>query len=323
MPSSLEATVSEVVLPVVDISKFPRELDAQELDQLQYHPEFAKLREACKEWGFFQLVNHGIPVDLLQKAENGSRNLLSMPTEVKDKASSGKPFDSYFRKGNYESFHLQDFTSQGSFEQMYAKLCPEGNPNLCEAMAKYVSCVSDLARKITRLILASLGLDAEVYYHNYFETCRKVLRINGYSLENLSIGEQVLLPHTDTGCLTILYQDDVGGLQIRSRDGEWFNVKPLSHSFVVNVGDSLKAWTNGRYRSAEHRVVCKGCRDRMSIAFFSSFPGETEIWAPEELVDDNNPRRYKPFVYSQFMHERMSNKESNVRTATLELFASI
>ncbi|XP_059066450.1 2-oxoglutarate-dependent dioxygenase DAO-like [Cryptomeria japonica] len=247
--------------------------------------------EACKEWGFFQLVNHGIPVDLLQKAENGGRNLLSMPNEVKDKTSAGKPFDTYFRRGNYETFHLRDSTSPGSFEQMYAKLCPEKNPNLCEAMAAYASCVSDLAHKITKIILAGLGLDAQNFYHNYFENCAKVLRINGYSLENMSIGEEALVSHTDTGCLTILYSDD--------------------------------AWINGRYRSAEHRVICTGCRKRMSIVVLTTFPEETEIWAPEELVDDNHPRRYKPFVFSDLMREKLSNKGDNVISSALERFAGI
>ncbi|GLJ41156.1 hypothetical protein SUGI_0852270 [Cryptomeria japonica] len=246
-----------------------------------------------------------------------------MPNEVKDKTSAGKPFDTYFRRGNYETFHLRDSTSPGSFEQMYAKLCPEKNPNLCEAMAAYASCVSDLAHKITKIILAGLGLDAQNFYHNYFENCAKVLRINGYSLENMSIGEEALVSHTDTGCLTILYSDDVRGLQIRSGKGEWFNVKHLSHSFVVNMGDSLKAWINGRYRSAEHRVICTGCRKRMSIVVLTTFPEETEIWAPEELVDDNHPRRYKPFVFSDLMREKLSNKGDNVISSALERFAGI
>ncbi|GLJ41142.1 hypothetical protein SUGI_0852130 [Cryptomeria japonica] len=226
MPLPLEATVSDVVLPVVDISKLPRNLNAQELNQLRYHPDLAKLGEASKEWGFFQLVNHGIPVDLLQKAENGSRSLLSMPTEVKEKASFGKPLVTDYRKQNYEYFHIRDSTSPAKRWQ-------------------------------------------------------------------------------------------------RTLRGVWLNVKPLSHSFVVNLGDSIKAWTNSRYRSAEHRVVCKGWRDRMSIALFSYFPQETEIWAPEELVEDNNPRRYKPFILSHLMREKMSNREYNAATRALERFASI
>ncbi|GLJ41168.1 hypothetical protein SUGI_0852400 [Cryptomeria japonica] len=121
----------------------------------------------------------------------------------------------------------------------------------------------------------------------------------------------------------ILYQDDVGGLQIRSKEGKWFNVKPLSHSFVINLGDSLKAWSNGRYHSADHRVVCKGWIDRMSIAFFISFPMETEIWAPEELVDKDNPRRYKPFIFSQFRREITTNIDDREKATALERFGGI
>lgn len=107
-------------------------------------------------------------------------------------------------------------------------------------MATYASYVSELGQRITKLILASLGLDAQVFSSHYFDKCTIALRINGYTPEEMSIEDEAVLSHTDTGCLTVLYQDDVGGLQIRSREGKWFNVKPLSDSFVVNVGDSLK-----------------------------------------------------------------------------------
>ncbi|GLJ41140.1 hypothetical protein SUGI_0852110 [Cryptomeria japonica] len=98
MPIPIEATVSEINLPVIDISKFPLDFDSEELNHLEHHPELAKFRLACKEWGIFHLVNHGIPVDILDKAENVSRYLLSIPTEVKDKALSSVPFDTYYRK---------------------------------------------------------------------------------------------------------------------------------------------------------------------------------------------------------------------------------
>ncbi|XP_057847399.2 2-oxoglutarate-dependent dioxygenase DAO-like [Cryptomeria japonica] len=272
MPLPLEATVSDVVLPVVDISKLPRNLNAQELNQLRYHPDLAKLGEASKEWGFFQLVNHGIPVDLLQKAENGSRSLLSMPTEVKEKASFGKPLVTDYRKQNYEYFHIRDSTSPGSFEQI-------------EAMAAYASCVSDLAQKIIKVILASLGLDAQLF-----------------------IGK---------------HAHRRGGVHPPYRFGVHHNSLPrwCGRSSDLISGGRV-AWTNSRYRSAEHRVVCKGWRDRMSIALFSYFPQETEIWAPEELVEDNNPRRYKPFILSHLMREKMSNREYNAATRALERFAN-
>ncbi|GLJ34895.1 hypothetical protein SUGI_0702470 [Cryptomeria japonica] len=176
-------------------------------------------------------------------------------------------------------------------------------------MATYGLCVSNLAPKITKVILLSLGLDAKAFYHSHFEKCTSRLRINGYSSEKKDIEEETLGCHEDIGCLTILYQDNVGDLQIRSQEGEWLNVEPPSHSFVVNLGASLKAWSNGEYRSIAHRVVCKGWIDRMSTALITAFPMEREIWAPEELVDANNPRRYKPFIFSQFKHDFQTNKE--------------
>ncbi|GLJ41123.1 hypothetical protein SUGI_0851900 [Cryptomeria japonica] len=318
MPFPLEPTLSQVDLPVIDISEFP-----QDLSQLRDNPLLAKLRKACKEWGFFFLVNHGIPVDLLQKAEDVCRDILSLPTEVKDRAITSNPFNTYSRSPELEAFRYSDPTNPASIEQTCAKIYPEGNPIFCETMTTYVSSVSNLGEKITKIILASLGLDANAFYHSHFDKFASVLRINGFPSDKVSIGEEVLIHHTDLGCVTILYQDDVGGLQIRSVEGEWFNVKPLPHSFVINVGDSLKAWSNGKYRSAEHRVVYNGWRDRISIGFFTFFPDETEIWAPVELVDDENPRRYKPFVFSHFMQEFMADKENNERATAIESFAGV
>ncbi|GLJ41175.1 hypothetical protein SUGI_0852480 [Cryptomeria japonica] len=182
-------------------------------------------------------------------------------------------------------------------------------------MVTYDLCVSNLAQQITKIIIASLGLDAKAL--SQLEKRISKLRLNGYSSHQKSIGEETLGSHAHTGCLTILYQDDVGGLEIRSQEGKWLNVKPLSHSFVVN------AWSNSRYRSAEHRVVCKGWIARMFIAFFTSFPMETEIWAPEELVDNDNPRRYKPFLLSQFVHGIRTNQEDREKATALERFGGI
>ncbi|KAH9325198.1 hypothetical protein KI387_005376, partial [Taxus chinensis] len=192
-----------------------------------------------------------------------------------------------------------------------------------ETIRSYASSLQNLAEKITKMILASLGLDVKAFYSSDFENCPFVLRINGYSSREKSIGEEALPCHADLGCLTLLYQDDEGGLEIRAKEGKWFSVKPLPHSFVINVGDALKAWSNGRCRSAEHRVVYTGWKNRMSIAMFSVFPDKKEIWAPAELVDQENPRRYKPFIYSELVHEVLTNKENREIATALERFAGL
>ncbi|GLJ41161.1 hypothetical protein SUGI_0852320 [Cryptomeria japonica] len=320
---SLGDIVSQVDLPVIDFSKFPQDLDGEELSHPQDFPMLARLREACTEWGFFRLVNHGISVELLDKVQNVNRDLFSMPNEFKDRATTSSPLDSYYRGPNHETFNFVEPSKPESLEQMCSKIWPEGNLSYCETMVTYSLRLSNLAQNITKIILASLGLDAKAFYHSHFAKCTSRMRINRYSSQQKNIGEETLRSHADTGCVTILYQDDVGGLEIRSKDGKWFNVKPLSHSFVINLGDSLKAWTNGRYHSADHRVVCKGWIDRMSITFFNSFPMETEIWAPEELVDKDNPRRYKPFIFSQFRREIRTNTDDREKATALERFAGM
>ncbi|KAH9325068.1 hypothetical protein KI387_005246, partial [Taxus chinensis] len=167
-----------------------------------------------------------------------------------------------------------------------------------ETIAKYSLSINDLVLKIMKLILASLNLDVETFYESDFKKCEAYLRINGYSSHGKSIGEVALGSHADLGLVTILCQDEKGGLQIRSKEGKWLSIKPTSNSLVVNLGDSLKVWSNGRYCSSHHRVICNGWMDRMSIGLFYVFPNDREIWAPPELVDEENPRRYKPFIFS-------------------------
>ncbi|KAH9307755.1 hypothetical protein KI387_035666, partial [Taxus chinensis] len=178
-----------------------------------------------------------------------------------------------------------------------------------ETIRTYILCMEELARKISKIIIASLGLHVETFYHSDFEKCKTTLRINHYNSKGKSIEEEILFPHTDLSCITILYQDNSGGLQIRSNEGEWLNVKPVSNSLVVNLGDSLKAWSNGRYRSAEHRAVCKGWADRYSVPYFVSFYHDKEIWAPSELVNDEHPQRYRPFIFKQLLEDYLNSIE--------------
>ncbi|XP_057862858.2 gibberellin 20 oxidase 1-A [Cryptomeria japonica] len=166
--------------------------------------------------------------------------------------------------------------------------------------------MAELARKVCKIILASLGLDVENFYHFHFERYTAIMRIIHYLSDAKSVEEELLLPHTDIGSFTILYQGNEGGLQMRSKEGEWLNVKPIPNSFVVNLGDSMKAWSNGIYRSSEHRVVYKGWVDRFAVPYFIRFPRDKQIWAPDELVNDEHPRRYRPLISSQFEVDSMN-----------------
>ncbi|GLJ41190.1 hypothetical protein SUGI_0852710 [Cryptomeria japonica] len=247
MTSSLQSPLEDG-LPVIDISQFPKEIEG---DHLQYLPEVVKLREACEEWGFFRLVNHGASQDLLQKVICVSQDLVSMPMQVKNRITTCNPSKSYGRNA--------------------------GNSNFCEAMGTFSLFLSDLAKRILKLILVSLGLDSEAFYHSDFEKYR--------------------------GCLTILHTDEEEGFEVRSKEGRWINVKPSPNSLIVNLGISLKAWSNGRFRCAVPRVICKGWQNRLAVPLFLSFADDARISAPEELVNENNARRYKPFIFCELQSE--------------------
>ncbi|GLJ41196.1 hypothetical protein SUGI_0852780 [Cryptomeria japonica] len=304
MTSSLQSPL-EADLPVIDISQFPQKIEG---DHLQHHPEVVKLGKACEEWGIFRLVNHGVPQDLLQNVLSVSKDLMSMPMEVKDRVTTSDPPKSYMRKPGipipFETFCFLDIPNPDSILEMSRKIWPEeGNLKFCEAIGAFSSYLSDLAQRIIKLILVSLGLDAESFYHSDFEKCKALLRINGYSSHGKSNGEEALIAHADRGCLTILRNDEEEGLQVRSKEGKWINIKPSPHSLIVNLGICFNAWSNDRYMCAVHRVICKGWENRLSVPLFLSFADDAQIAAPDTLLNKDNPRRFKPFIFSELQSE--------------------
>ncbi|GLJ05875.1 hypothetical protein SUGI_0027050 [Cryptomeria japonica] len=333
---------NEVLLPVVDISQISHAFERQ---QGTGNPALATFRKACEEWGFLYVVNHGIPEDLLQNVESQAAQLRALPLEIKEKLATSNPADAKEKaatsntgeteengatsnpskiigktslskpKNGYTStawmdnFCFTELPHSNSVQEVCDKIWPEeGNPKFCEAIRTYVVSVADLASRISKIIVASLGLDVETVYHADFENFVSHMRINLYVTDRkMSMEEEIPRSHTDIGCFTILYQDKEGGLQVRSKEGKWVDVRPLPNSFVINVADCMKAWSNGRFRSAEHRVVYKGWKDRISIPYFVQFPPDKQITAPEELVDDDHPRRYRPFTFSQFRQAFYNN----------------
>ncbi|KAH9316724.1 hypothetical protein KI387_025351, partial [Taxus chinensis] len=109
-----------------------------------------------------------------------------------------------------------------------------------EVIGTFGLSLSDLSTKITKLILATLGLDAETFYESDFEKCKPTLCISGYSSHGKCEGEEALPSHADAGCVTILYNDETQGLEVRSKQGKWFSVEHAPDSFAVMLGDSLK-----------------------------------------------------------------------------------
>lgn len=183
---------------------------------------------------------------------------------------------------------------------------PQGNQNFCQVIQEYVERKKELSDSIHKIILASLGVSN--YYASHFEHCDVWFRMNEYQVScDEASGSIGLPPHTDGGTITILHEDEVGGLEVLSKPGKWVEVKPTSNSFIVFLGDTIQAWSNNRIRGGKHRVIVKGRQSRLSTGFFRVFPDELEINAPAELVDNEHSRHYRAFHYQQYIASKATN----------------
>lgn len=178
-----------------------------------------------------------------------------------------------------------------------------------EALEEYGSKMAELSKKIMQIMLKTLGEGFDKkYYESDFNNCHGYLRINNYSPPKTVESQQVegLGQHTDMSCITIVYQDEIGGLQVRSKGGKWFDISPRDGILVVNIGDMLQAWSNDRLRSSEHRVVLRAPKTRLSLAFFWCFEDEKVVISPDEVMGDGSVKLYEPFRAVDYVKFRES-----------------
>ncbi|GJN24059.1 hypothetical protein PR202_gb11770 [Eleusine coracana subsp. coracana] len=239
-PTLTEATG----IPVIDLSPLAA---SDGVDALA-----AVVGAASRDWGFFVVVGHGVPLETVARAAEAQRALFSLPAERKEavRRSEAEPL------GYYESEHTKNVRDwkevfdlvprkapavMADGELVFENKWPEDLPEFREAMEEYDDAMEELAFKLLELIARSLNLRPD-RLHGFFKDQTTFLRLNHYPpcpSPDLALG---VGRHKDAGALTILYQDDTGGLDVRRRsDGEWVRVKPVPNSFIINVGDLIQA----------------------------------------------------------------------------------
>jgi isopenicillin N synthase-like dioxygenase len=171
---------------------------------------------------------------------------------------------------------------------------PENLPGFRETVMEYYDTMTGFAALLASLFARGLGLQPD-YFAQFYRKPLIQLRLLHYlphkaDIEALEGGDS--RAHCDAGGFTMLQQDDVGGLEIKSRSGEWLVVPPVENSFVINIGDSMKMWTNHRYASTLHRVVNRYGRERFSVGVFANPDYETVIRPLPTCVDVENPPRF-------------------------------
>jgi isopenicillin N synthase-like dioxygenase len=287
-------------IPVIDIG--PLLCDAED------HREVAaRIGEACRDCGFFYIVNHGIDERLQHRLEEVSGQFFAQDPETKLEirmSRGGRAWRGYFpvggeltsgqpdlKEGIYFGAELgDDHPLVKSGTPLHGpNLFPAGIPQFRELVLSYMDAMTRLGHRLIAGISLSLGLDESYFADRYTREPLILFRIFNYPAPSagfLGVGE-----HTDYGLLTILKQDMSGGLQIKIKS-RWVDARPIPNSFICNVGDMLDRLTGGRYLSAPHRVRNRAGHDRLSFAFFfdPNFNAEVEPIAMDVAADNKEER---------------------------------
>lgn len=268
----------------------------------------AKIHDACLNWGFFELVNHGIPHDVLDTVER-------LTKEHYIKCMQQRFIELVASKGlDNVSTEVNDMDWESTFflrhlPQSNMALVPDLDDQYRKVMKDFALRLEKLAEELLDMLCENLGLEKgylkKVFYGEKLKGPNFGTKVSNYPPCPKPDLIKGLRAHTDAGGIILLFQDDkVSGLQLL-KDDHWIDVPPMQHSIVVNLGDQLEVITNGKYKSVLHRVVAQTDGTRMSIASFYN-PGDDAVIYPapalvEKEEDEEKKKAYPKFVFDDYM----------------------
>ncbi|KAK2642693.1 hypothetical protein Ddye_024456 [Dipteronia dyeriana] len=289
-PPFISSTTSSPKVPVIDLFRL--------LSGDSMKSELEKFHYACQDWGFFQLINHGVSTQLVEKVKVEIQEFFKLPMEEKNKYCQ----QAGDLEGHGQAFVVSEEQKLDWADMFYLitlpihfrkpHLFPKLPLPLRDTLEAYSTELRNLAMKILNLMAKALRMESNDM-KDLFEEGMQSMRMNYYPpcpQPELVIG---LNPHSDSVGLTILLQlNEMEGLQIR-KDGMWVPVKPLPDAFIINIGDILEIITNGIYRSIEHRATVNSSKERLSIATFYNPKLEGDMGPAPSLITPETPQLFR------------------------------
>ncbi|MDH3691198.1 MAG: hypothetical protein OEU36_17275 [Gammaproteobacteria bacterium] len=319
-------------IPVIDFSPFLK-------GHLARRSEVAlQIGHACRDIGFFYLVDHGVPHDLVAHAFAEAKRFFDLPMQVKQEiAIERSPYHrGYFGYGGENLNPAKQ--PEGDFKEgikigrdlpMDHQLVrantplhgpnqwPDNLPGWKETWEEYYEAMCGLGVQIMRAFALALDLD-ETFFDNNLTLPMATAGPLHYPPQTGQITEKRLGAgaHTDFGCLTMLAQQNVPGLQVRNSAKVWIDAPCIKDSFVVNIGDMMARWTNDLFASTLHRGINVSGQERYSIPFFFDPDFDADVSCLETCQDADNPPRYPPTTGLQHLLD-MINATFDYRQETV------
>ncbi|MFD1712910.1 isopenicillin N synthase family dioxygenase [Amnibacterium flavum] len=335
-----------ITVPTVDITAYVQDGTADERAAVA-----AAIDKACREVGFIQITGHGIPEELTDGLADAMDEFFALPLEQKktyrtppginrgytppktESLSLSLGVEAASRMNDFfEAFNVGDGSSDYPGldlpERLYNEnVWPDAAPGFEPKVTAYFSEAGRVARTMVEIFTDALGLPAG-FFDSYTDHSLDVLRMNNYALPE---GTDVKLDgdltgmgeHTDYGIVTILWADQVKGLQVLGSDGSWNDVSPADGALLINLGDITGRWTNERWMSTLHRVkppVIDGTiQRRRSAAFFHDGNWDALIETLPQTIDAEHPNLYPEPVT---VDEHISRKLAGSRAGTANTSAT-
>ncbi len=284
--------------------------------------------EVYSDIGFGYIINHNIPENIISNGFKAAKTFHSLPLENKmrikqnnyfrgyvpinssqlkisteGKATKPNQLDAFVMAFEVDKNH-RDYKDglylAGDNQWLY------GNPDFKEKMEAYRDHLLKLAHKLVAVFSIALGMPKDSL-NEYFKEPTYFLRLQHYPAQPKVIPGDLfgIAPHTDYGFFTIIAQNSIPGLEVRSQDNDWIDVPCIENSFVLNIGDMMKRWSNDIFTSTPHRVVNKSGEERFSIPFFFEPNMHANIDVLPSCITEKQPSKHASVMYGDYLMERI------------------